>query len=173
MARAISIRRDYSPEELIARAALIKDQGHARRLMAMAAILTGASREEAAKVGGMERQTLRDWVQRFNEHGPDGLSRRKSPGRPPKLTEGQRKALTAHLQVAIKSGGASDWRLSDVAGFVSEHFGVELDEVSVSRILREHGFRYNGSEWTVPDARRHIHISALITVSGGMDSLMG
>lgn len=155
MPRAIVIRRDYSPEDLIALAASAEDQGHGRRLMAVAAILTGASREEAARIGGIERQTLRDWVQRYNEEGPAGLLRRKSPGRPPKLTAGQRKALTAYVSEALDSGAAARWRLSDLCELVNWRFGIELDEVSVSRILREHGFRYNGSEWTASAMERN------------------
>ena len=64
----------------------VEGRGQARRLLAIAAVLDGASREEAAKIGGMERQTLRDWVIRFNEQGPDGLSNKPSPGAPGKLT---------------------------------------------------------------------------------------
>jgi transposase len=64
---------------------LAKDAAQARRLLAIAAVLDGASREEAAKIGGMDRQTLRDWVMRFNEQGPDGLINIPSPGMPPKL----------------------------------------------------------------------------------------
>ena len=59
-----------------------KDAAQARRLLAIAAVLDGASREEAAKIGGMDRQTLRDWVIRFNEQGPDGLINIPSPGAP-------------------------------------------------------------------------------------------
>ena len=62
-----------------------KDAGQARRLLAIAAVLDGSSREEAARVGGMDRQTLRDWAIRFNEQGPEGLINIPSPGAPAKL----------------------------------------------------------------------------------------
>jgi transposase len=65
----------------------VKDAAQARRLLAIAAVLKGSSREEAAEIRGMDRQTLRDWVIRFNEEGPDGLVNRSSPGAPGKLTE--------------------------------------------------------------------------------------
>ena len=69
----------------------VKDAAQARRLLAIAAVLDGASREEAAKIGGMDRQTLRDWVIRFNEQGPDGLINKSSPGAPGKLTKSTRR----------------------------------------------------------------------------------
>src|SRR3974390_1901508 len=67
-----------------------KDSDQVRRLLAIAAVLDGASRAEAAKVGGMDRQTLRDWVIRFNEQGPDGLINVPAPGAPAKLNKGHR-----------------------------------------------------------------------------------
>jgi ABC-type nickel/cobalt efflux system permease component RcnA len=73
MGTAIAVLRDYSSRELRRLATRVKDARQARRLLAIAAVLDGSSREEAAKIGGMDRQTLRDWVIRFNEEGPDGL----------------------------------------------------------------------------------------------------
>ena len=70
MGTAISVRADYSSQDLRRLAARVRDAGQARRLLAIAAVLDGASREEAAKIGGMDRQTLRDWVIRFNDEGP-------------------------------------------------------------------------------------------------------
>ena len=67
MGTAIAVRIDYSGQELHRLASRAKNAGQARRLLAIAAVLDGASRQEAAKVGGMDRQTLRDWVIRFNE----------------------------------------------------------------------------------------------------------
>src|SRR6266516_4377729 len=73
MGHAIPVRTDYTAGEVRRIAQRAKDAAQARRLLAIAAVLDGASREEAAKIGGMDRQTLRDWVIRFNEQGPDGL----------------------------------------------------------------------------------------------------
>src|SRR5262247_3475149 len=73
MGQAIAVRMDYTSDEVRQLAKRAKDASQARRLLAIAVVLDGASREEAAKAGGMERQTLRDWVIRFNEKGPDGL----------------------------------------------------------------------------------------------------
>src|SRR5580700_7309937 len=86
MGRAIAVSADYTSNEVRRLAKQVKDAGQARRLLAIAAVLDGASREEAAKIGGMDRQTLRDWVIRFNEQGAEGLINKPSPcgagGRP-------------------------------------------------------------------------------------------
>ena len=82
MGAAIAVRVDCSSTELRRLAGRVKNAGQARRLLAIAAVLDGASREAAAKVGGMDRQTLRDWVIRFNQQGPDGLINKCSPGAP-------------------------------------------------------------------------------------------
>ena len=73
MGTAVAVRTGYSSKELRGLASRVKNAGQARRLLAIAAVLDGSSREDAAKVGGMDRQTLRDWVLRFNEQGPEGL----------------------------------------------------------------------------------------------------
>jgi len=96
MGRAIAVKTDYSGAEVRRLAKRTKDAAQARRLLAVAAILDGASREEAAKTGGMDRQTLRDWVIRFNEQGPDGLINIASPGAPAKLDE-EHKAFLARI----------------------------------------------------------------------------
>jgi transposase len=96
MGYAIAVRTDYSAGEVRRFAQRAKDAAQARRLIAIAAVLNGASREEAAKIGGMDRQTLRDWVIRFNEQGTDGLINIPSPGIPPKLDD-RHKAFLARI----------------------------------------------------------------------------
>jgi hypothetical protein len=98
MGQPIAVRTDFSAVEVRRLARRAKDSDQVRRLMAIAAVLDGASRAEAAKVGGMDRQTLRDWVIRFNEQGPDGLINVPAPGAPAKLNKGHRAflALDAH-----------------------------------------------------------------------------
>src|ERR1700751_1227933 len=81
MGHAIPVRTDYTAGEVRRFAQRAKDAAQ----VAIAAVLAGASREEAAKIGGTDRQTLRDWVIRFNEQGADGLINIPSPGMPPKL----------------------------------------------------------------------------------------
>ena len=96
MGTAIPVRADYSVKEVRRLAARVKDAGQARRLLAIAAVLDGASREDAARIGGMDRQTLRDWVIRFNDEGPDGLINKSSPGAPDKLTKRHKAFLARH-----------------------------------------------------------------------------
>ena len=92
MGQAIAVRAGFTAGEVGWFAKRAKDPAQARRL-AIAAVLDGASREDAAKIGGMERQTLRDWVIRFNQQGPDGLINVPSPGVPPKLGKKHRAFL--------------------------------------------------------------------------------
>src|SRR5271165_587239 len=81
MGAAVSLREDFSAGELRDLAKRSEDAGQVRRLLSLAAVLDGMSREAAAEIGAMDRQTLRDWVHRFNEKGPEGLINCKAPGR--------------------------------------------------------------------------------------------
>jgi len=90
MAGAIGLRGDYDAGALRAAAKRTKDGPQARRLLAIAAIYDGATRTEAAKIGGVGLQVIRDWVLKFNAHGPDGLIDRKAPGQPPRLNDEHR-----------------------------------------------------------------------------------
>ena len=93
MSATIRIRRDFDAATLRRLATTVKDANQARRLLAVAAIYDGKGREEAARLGGMDRQTLRDWMHRFNQCGPDGLINAKPPGRRPKLSKEQMEEL--------------------------------------------------------------------------------
>ena len=93
MARAIELFGDLDAADFRRAASLSRDAGQSRRLLALAAVAEGRSREEAARIGGMDRQTLRDWVHRFNADGVDGLIDRKAPGATCKLTAEQRAEL--------------------------------------------------------------------------------
>lgn len=144
MPAPIQLRRDFTAQQLRDLASALEDESHARRLRAIAAILEGASRSSAARLGGMERQTLRDWVHRFNMWGPDGLKSMRSPGRPPKLTDQQRD----HLAKLIENSALSQpWRLADVVRLVRDAFEVELDEVTVGRLMKSLGYTYSGTRW--------------------------
>ena len=147
------IRNDFSPEHLEAIADMVSNKAQARRLRAIAAVLKGASRNVAAEIGGMQRQTLRDWVQRFNAEGPPGLMSRKPSGRPTKLSAGQKQELIDLLLArdAKAKYNISRWRLSDVAEIIRERFGIQLNEISVGRILRSFGVIYDGSKWCRAD----------------------
>ena len=93
MGAPIDLREDFGAAALRRLAVETKDADQARRLLALAAVYDGMSREDAARIGGMDRQTLRDWVHRFNRDGADGLIDGKSPGRPPKLSAEQQEVL--------------------------------------------------------------------------------
>ncbi len=94
-------------------------------------------------MGGMDRQSLRDWVHRFNGSGPEGLIDRKAPGQAPKSSAEQK----ADLAEVVEQGliplvhGMVRWRLKDLVGWVWEEFRVTLCEQSMSRILRRMEFR--------------------------------
>jgi transposase len=90
---ALSIRRDLTAAVLRKLAKSESDARIARRILAIANALDGMSREEAAQSAGMDRQTLRDWVIRYNEHGLDGLADRERDGRPPKLNAEEKAEL--------------------------------------------------------------------------------
>ena len=87
MAAAVGLRADFDAGALWAAARRSKDGPQARRLLALAAIYDGATRTEAAQIGGVGLQVIRDWVLKFNAHGPDGLVDRKAPGQPPRLND--------------------------------------------------------------------------------------
>ena len=96
MGQALAVRSDLTSKAVRRLAQRARNAAQARRLLAIAAVLDGASREEAAKAGGMDRQTLRDWVIRFNEEGPEGLINKPSPGAPGKLND-KHKAFLARI----------------------------------------------------------------------------
>ena len=143
MAAAVGLRGDYDAAALRVAAKRSKDGPQARRLLALAAIYDGASRTEAAKIGGVTLQVVRDWVVRFNAQGPDGLIDRKAPGQQPRLNEAHRAALAA----IIESGpipavhGVVRWRIVDLRQWIFEEFRVVVAEQTLSRVLRKMGYR--------------------------------
>ncbi len=144
MGRAIEVRTDYTSGELRRLAQRTKNAAQARRLLAIAAVLDGTSREAAAKIGGMDRQTLRDWVIRFNERGPDGLINVPSPGVPPKLDE-EHKAFLART---VEEGpipavhGVVRWRACDLIMRLHEEFGLSVSDDTIYRALKDLGFSH-------------------------------
>jgi transposase len=144
MGQAISVRTDYTASEVRRFARRAKDAAQARRLLAIAAVLDGASREEAAKIGGMDRQTLRDWVIRFNEQGPSGLVNIPSPGVPPKLAQ-EHKAFIARL---VEEGpipavhGVVRWRACDLIMRLQEEYGLSVSDDTIYRALKDLGFSH-------------------------------
>jgi transposase len=140
---AVSLRGDFDASRLRGLAKKVKDGPQARRLLALAAIYDGSTRTEAAKIGGVGLQIIRDWVLRFNARGPDGLLNGKAPGQPSKLNDAQRQAIAQ----MIESGpipaihGVVRWRLIDLAQWIFEEFRITIAKQTLSRELRAMGYR--------------------------------
>jgi transposase len=144
MPAAIALREDFSAADLRALARQSRDTRQCRRLLALAAVAEGRGRTEAAEIGGMDRQTLRDWVHRFNDEGPEGLLDRKTDGPPPKLTAEQKAELAAIVEAGPDQWetGLVRWRRVDLKAEIETRFGVVYHERSVSRLLHELGFSH-------------------------------
>jgi transposase len=139
----IPLRPDFTAVQLRALARQTKEAPQTRRLLALAAIYDGATRTEAAQIGGVTLQIVRDWVIKFNAHGPAGLIDRKAPGQPAKLTDAHRAALAA----VIESGpipavhGVVRWRLVDLIQWIWEEFRIVISKQTLSRELRALNYR--------------------------------
>ena len=135
-------RHEPGAGDLRREAARCRDARAARRMLALALVLEGSSREEAARAAGMDRQTLRDWVHRYNAEGLAGLRDRPRSGRRPRLTAGQE----AELVTAVERGpdpdrdGVVRWRRVDLQALIEARFAVRLHERSVGEVLRRLGF---------------------------------
>ena len=135
-------RRELGAGDLRREAGRCRDARAARRMLALALVLEGSSREEAARHAGMDRQTLRDRVHRSNEEGLAGLHDRPRPGRKPRLTPEQE----AELATAVERGpdpdrdGVVRWRRVDLQALIEARFAVRLHERSVGKVLRRLGF---------------------------------
>ena len=143
MSVPIPLRDDFNAAALRRAAKATKHAAQSRRLLALAEIYDGGTRSDAARVGGVGLQTVRDWVLAFNAAGPAGLIDGKARGNAPKLNEAQRQALVA----VVESGpmpavhGVVRWRLRDLAWWIFEEFRISLDETTVGRELRRLGYR--------------------------------
>jgi transposase len=142
MGAAVELRGDFTADDLRGFAARAKTGGQARRLLALAAVLDGMNRAVAARIGGMDRQTLRDWAHRFNRNGPDGLLDIRPSGRPPRLSDEQKELLKQLVEAGPdpERDGVVRWRCVDLKRIVRERFGIDLSEVSLGRVLRQLGF---------------------------------
>lgn len=130
MPAAVRLREDYSAEALRALARRSRDVHQSRRLLSLAAVRDGMDRGAAAKIGGMDRQTLRDWVHRFNASGPEGLFDNWTEGPKPRLSDEQ----LARLAKIVEAGpdreqdGVVRWRRVDLKRVIAERFGVDFHE---------------------------------------------
>jgi len=157
MADAVRLRTDYSAAELRRLASSSRHANQSRRLLSLAAVVDGMNRAEAARIGGMDRQTLRDWVHRFNAHGPEGLKDNWANGSVPRLSPEQQ----AEFAELVESGpdravhGVVRWRRVDLQRVVAERFGVEYHERTIGKLLKRLGFSHVSSRPRHPgqDAR--------------------
>lgn len=142
MGGAVALREDFDGHGLRRLAKASKDGGQSRRLVALAEIYDGGKRGDAARLGAVGLQVIRDWVLRFNAKGPDGLIDGKATGKPPKLNDEQRQALARIVEAGPIPAihGVVRWRRKDLARWILEEFSVSLEESSVGRELRALGF---------------------------------
>jgi transposase len=144
MTSAATLREDYSAAELRRLAAATRNANQSRRLLSLAAVLDGMNRTEAARIGGMDRQTLRDWVHRFNALGPDGLLDSWSKGPEPRLSHEQRAEIADLVETGPDRAvhGVVRWRRIDLQRLILERFGVAYHERTVGKLLKALGFSH-------------------------------
>jgi transposase len=139
----VALRSDYDAVRLRQLARRSKDAPQTRRLLALAAIYEGGLRSQAAEIGGVSLQTVRDWVLRFNDCGPDGLLNGKAPGQPSILSDEHRQRLSE----MIESGpipavhGVVRWRLVDLMQWLWEEYRIRIPKQTLSREVRALGYR--------------------------------
>ena len=143
MSLPVPLRRDFDAPSLRRLARNSKDANQARRLLALATIYAGGTRTQAAAVGGVGLQIVRDWVVRFNADGPAGLLDRKAPGQPALLTDRHRRALAELIEAGPIPAvhGVVRWRLVDLAQWVWDEFRITVSETTLGRVLRKMGYR--------------------------------
>jgi transposase len=138
MARTVEITPSHTQVELRRLAASTKDANQGRRLLSIAAALDGMSRADAARIGGMDRQTLRDWVHRFNAHGPAGLKDNRRRGNPRRLSAAQQAELAEIVETGPDRAvdGVVRWRRADLQRVIEERFGVAYHERTIGKLLK-------------------------------------
>jgi transposase len=133
-------RRELSAADLRRGAVRCRGAAASRRMLALASVLEGRSREAAARAAGRDRQTLWDWGHRYNAEGLAGLHDRPRSGRKPRLTLEQRAALAAVVDQGPDRDGVGRWRRVDLQALIVARFAVQLHERSVGKLLRRLGF---------------------------------
>lgn len=142
MGKAVRVTRGgFTAADLRVASAKSTDGAQVRRMLALALVLEGRSRTEAAILSGMDRQTLSDWVHRFNAEGIEGLKSRKSPGREPFLTAAQKVELR---ELVIQGPDPAvhkvvRWRCADLRAEVARRWSVEVHESTIGGWLGELG----------------------------------
>ena len=142
MPAAVKLREDFSAEQLRALARRSKDV--TERLLSLAAVRDGKDRGEAARIGGMDRQTLRDWVHRFNAAGPEGLFDNWTDGPKSRLSAKQLVEFAKIVEAGPdrEQAGVVCWRRVDLKRVIAEKFGVDFHERYVGTLLKKLGFSH-------------------------------
>lgn len=143
MGTALDIRRDFTADDMRQLARKGRDADWSHRLLALSVIYEGGSRSQAASMGGVGLQMIRDWVECFNEHGPDVLKTGKAKGRKPLLNDKQRKALIE----AVENGpvpyidGVVRWRLVNLVQWLWQEHRISVSRQTLGRELNAMGYR--------------------------------
>ena len=142
MAVAIT-RTELTAAELRGAAARARDADAVRRMLALALVLDGRSREGAAEACGMDRQTLRDWVHRYNADGIAGLANRRAAGPTPRLSAAQGAEVARWVERGpdLETDGVVRWRRVDLRARIERAFAVRLHPATVGKLLRKLVFR--------------------------------
>jgi len=144
MPSAVPLRTDCSASELRRLAKRSRDNNQSRRLLSLAAVLERINCTDAARTGGMDRQTLRDWVHRFDEAGPEGLLDNWASGPAPRLSPDQKPTLAAIVEARPdrEVDGVVRWRRVDLKRVIVERFVVDYHERYVGALLKKIGFSH-------------------------------
>ncbi|MDI7775187.1 winged helix-turn-helix domain-containing protein [Asticcacaulis sp. EMRT-3] len=139
----LKLRNDFDAAGLRSLARHSRDANQARRLLALAVVYDGGSRSQAAKTLGCGVQILRDWVERFNDGGPDYLFDRKAKGAAPKLNDAQQQALIRMVEAGPIPAihGVVRWRLIDLVGWIHDEYGISMAENTLGGVLKKLGYR--------------------------------
>jgi transposase len=144
MSAAVRVaRRDLTAAELRRAASRSRAAKVARRILAIALVLEGVDRKTAAETCGMERQTLRDWVHRYDAEGLAGLANQRGGARPRRLSPAQMAELASWVEAGPDPAvdGVVRWRRQDLERRIAERFGVEVHERTVGKYLAALGYR--------------------------------
>lgn len=143
MGTPVRLREDFSAADLRAFAKASRCSDQTRRLLALAEIYDGGTRSDAARLGGVGLQTVRDWVLAFNAEGADGLRTGQAPGKTPLLGPAERQALAEIIDQGPMPAihGVVRWRLVDLMQWLFDEFKISVSKQTLSRELRAMGFR--------------------------------
>jgi transposase len=141
----VGLRGDFDAASVRRLACEAQNADQARRLLAIAAVYEGMNRADAARIGGMDRQTLRDWAHRFNDEGAAGLVNRAAPGNSRGLTREQEAELAQIVEAGPASAGLDHlarWRCVDLKALIAERWGVDYHERTIGKLLDRMGFSH-------------------------------